>query len=362
MFKFLFKLSFFVLPIVISYSWCYFVFYVDGEDLQRMGYLPTKFLCKTNSKLYLDSDTIVLYDNFYEDRLDTSYDILVLGDSFSEGTNSFTNELAKKYKVLYFDNRINQNPIQLLTNLLNIGFFDSVKVKFIILESVERYVTERAVSCNENSKDSTILEKNITKKYIYPKKRFFSTQHFLFAFNSLKYFVFDNATFNNQVCKFQLNNNYFTNCLDNSLLVTMEDLMSVEYNNTNHLNRFKNIIQGLNKKIIFNNMKLILLVCPDKYDLYFDQIINNKKLKKPVFFNFLDSLNSWVTIVKSKIILKNKVLKKEKDLYYYDDTHWTKKSVKIISKNMDSIFISLDTSFSKKKKRYKIDSNFFGVK
>jgi hypothetical protein len=75
------------------------------------------------------------------------------------------------------------------------------------------------------------------------------------------------------------------------------------------------------------------LISPDKYDLYYDFVVDKKELPKPVFFDNFKPLKKEYIFIESKAILYNYV-KKQKDLYYYDDTHWSPVASKIIANNI----------------------------
>ena len=83
-------------------------------------------------------------------------------------------------------------------------------------------------------------------------------------------------------------------------------------------------------------MKLIMLISPDKYDLYFNHIKNNESLTKPLFFQLYDQYKKNYTNVDAYKILSEKI-ESEKDVYYYDDTHWSPKGAKIIADDIYKI-------------------------
>ena len=329
MYKFLFKSTFFILPFIILYIWNVCMYDVNGNDLIRLGYIPDFYL-NTKRKLFESNELKKYYDDFYHDKLKDEYDILVFGDSFSEGNASFTNKIAKHKKVLQIDASEVYNPIQRLVCLINSDFFEKIKVKNIILESVERSVIERSIELNFK-KNFFKCNFNVKISNTKPIHRFFSSQSLLFGYNSLKFLLKSNAKFNESVLMFGLNRTFFTHLKSRTLLTLADDVNFLKLNNSksNSL-KLNNQLNFIHEKLLERNSRLFFLVCPDKYDLYYDYI-NHRNLVKPVFFDHLISCNKKYYFINSKRILSKELKKGNKDLYFYDDTHWSSKSVKIIS-------------------------------
>jgi hypothetical protein len=308
---------------------------VNGHDLIRMGYIPN-FYNVTENEITSIEDKEIHFDNYYDDTIQKEYDILIIGDSFSENADSYTNLLAKKLRVLKIDGRKCNNPIQILSNLINLKFFNKVKVKYVVLESVERYAVQRSVVCDLGLKNKDLLGSQ--KKQKASKKNehvFFSNQSLLFGYNSLKYFLLEDAKFNDQVYSFKLEKKMFNHFKGNSILILNEDLTYTRFNNNlNNIKRFVRVSNYLNEKLKQNNINLIMLICPDKFDLYYDYIANKNNYQKPCFLDTLFNSRINFNLVKSKKILKNRLKQNIKDLYFYDDTHWTSKAYVPISQEI----------------------------
>ena len=85
-------------------------------------------------------------------RKKNTYTVLTIGDSFSEqGRIDYKNYLTKKdsISVLHIDRFLNRNPIQTLHGLINGNVFDSLHIKYIVLQSVERHFVKRAIRLNK---------------------------------------------------------------------------------------------------------------------------------------------------------------------------------------------------------------------
>jgi len=83
---------------------------------------------------------------------------------------------------------------------------------------------------------------------------------------------------------------------------------------------------------IFNN-QLIFLPVPDKYDFYYEYIKNKSKYIKPLFFDHRKRLNKKFIYIDSKNILAQ-YKDVYKDIYFYDDTHWTNIASNIIANDI----------------------------
>lgn len=117
----------------------------------------------------------------------------------------------------------------------------------------------------------------------------------------------------------------------NNLLFFYEDINRLEINNKNeNINNLNTILNTLAKKLAQKNIKLIVLPCPDKFDYYYNQIIEKNRYPRPIFFDYLRTLKKDYIYIDSKKILQEKT-KNLKDVYFYDDTHWSPIAAKIIA-------------------------------
>ncbi|WP_278020214.1 hypothetical protein [Flavobacterium ginsengisoli] len=75
---------------------------------------------------------------------------------------------------------------------------------------------------------------------------------------------------------------------------------------------------------------------PDKYDLYYDYILDKTNFPKPLFFQYLGFLKKDYIYIDSKRKLLDQ-LEVKKDMYFYDDTHWSPVASKIIANEIDKV-------------------------
>ena len=336
--RFIFKTSFFVVPFSIMY-FISLLFYTDSEnpDLLRLGYIPNlnknyynKFLFDKNK----ESDKLSKHSK-------KKYKILTIGDSFSEQLFSYKNILAKDFSILHVDRFISKNQIQALINLTNGDFFDNINVEYVILQHVERYIIDnvqnikldKRLDCSEiDSLIQDFTRKQLVENTDVEKYKLFSKTTLKFPLYHFPRFFFQkNYLSNGEVFNVEMNSNSFFSNNSNKLIFYNYDLASTIVNNDKkNVNRLNRIFNLISRKLSKRNIKLIILPSPDKYDFYYDYIIENKNFRKPLFFDLMKNSKKEYIYIDSKEILKSYV-KSKPDLYFYDDTHWSPVASKIIA-------------------------------
>jgi len=341
--KFILKTSIFVIPFFILYALNLLLFNPKEGDLVRLGYIYNNTSPKStiNSQYHLPKRYTLL------SKIDLTtkrkFEVITIGDSFSEQDSlSYINFLGNKgVSVLHIDAFISgTNPNQTLTSLLNANFFDSISTEYIVLQSVERYFNLRNeeididLSIDLNSISNKI--KNHTKKLPDLKVQFFSAVTVKSLLNNIQYFFVPKPTFS-QTYKYNSNcDNLFLNT-PNELLFYQDEIDNLNIKNDS-LSIFKSIevLENINDLAAKRGIKLIVLVSPDKYDLYYPFIMDNGDLIKPLFFSIYEQTEKKYRNIDSYQILSEKILK-ESDIYFYDDTHWTPKAAKIIADEIYNI-------------------------
>ena len=327
--KFLLYIFLFLVPFISLFLITYFFYSPDNTGgLLRVGYLM-------NINEYRD----VFKKDFGEKKYFTKlsekninkkdhYNIITIGDSFSEQENyGYQNYLAKNknIKILHISNNIYLNQFEFINKVVNGNLLDSIKTDYVLLQCVERFALWRhkGFDCNKSIfKDSIkklIIKRNSLSKNI--KYKFFTDRIIKFPLYNLLYLFSDNAFFSGTY-KVKTNQNLFS-VNNKNLLFSEEDLtFGLTNNDFNKVCDFNNEINKLSEKLNHKGIKLILLVSPDKYDIYFDYIVNKEKYQKPLFFSYINKLQKQYIYINSKEVLSD-AIKSKKDIYFYDDTHWS---------------------------------------
>jgi hypothetical protein len=346
--KILYKTAFFTVPFFLIFLLSFKYYRDDKGDLLRIGYIADIYNYDFK-KVFKDEMTRKIdYTLFSEINLkkQNNFTLFTIGDSFSEqGKISYQNYLAdnSNIKILHYDRYLHDNPIETLTGILQGNVLDNIKVDYIVLQSVEREFVNRGLLFNKKNKinnDSLtrLINKHKEKALEVVKEKtedkFFRRETLALFLNSICYNLDDNA-YSSKAYKVKTKKNLFS-ADSNNLLFFHDDYKAIKVNNNlNNIIILNNELNILAKRLKEKGIKLIVLPSPDKLDFYYDEIENKDKYTKPLFFDNLRNLNKQYIYIDSKKILKRKT-KNIKDVYFFDDTHWSPIASKIIANAIKS--------------------------
>jgi hypothetical protein len=349
--KFIHKTLTFLSPFILLYLITEIFYVSDQGDLLRLGFMfgNSSYYDKINKKY---EHVPLKYKKITETNLekDNKFTVLTIGDSFSDKGNLGYNNYLANYEgisVTHFCLQNYENPVQTMYSLVNGDFFEKSDIKFVVLESVERRFVDRVEKLDTNSiltMDSILiyLRRSIVTKKPEKKRRLFNDKFMKIPYVNFMY-LFNAKPSESKTYKVNISDNLFTG-QPNKLLFYQGDIKQLSYSNDSVkvclLNHYLN---KLALKLAKKRVKLVVLPCPDKYDFYYDYIVESDKYPKPMFFKYMSTFPKTYMYVDSKEILK-KVLKETKDVYYYDDTHWTPGTAKIIAKEIASLISDKNTT------------------
>ena len=335
--KFIINSSIFVLPFIILFALNVILYNPHEGDLIRLGYLYSN--PSPRSKIVSQYDLSKRYELLTEIDLTTNrkFKVITIGDSFSEqGSLGYKNFLANKgISVLHIDRFLSGvNPNQTLIQLLNSNIFDHISADYIVLQSVERSFNQRNEKIDFNMSidiDSiTNKIKKYNKKLSDHKLKFFSEATVKVPLANILYLFHPKPVYSKTYKYKTISNNLFSN-VSGELLFYQYDINNMNKKNDSlSIHESIEVLQNINNLASKRRMKLIVLVSPDKYDLYYKFIENNESLPKPLFFSFYEQTEKEYINIDSYKILSEKIMK-ERDVYFYDDTHWSPKGAKIIA-------------------------------
>lgn len=342
--KFIIKVTIFIFPIIFLQIFSMLFYSTEKGDLLRLGYIMEFYNYRDVFKEEFKRNNYFSKVSKINLNNKNKYTALTIGDSFSEQEGfGYKNYLAEndRIDILHFDSFLNNNPIQTTYGILNGDLLNNVKVDYIILQSVERAFVSKIHNIDRKKailKDSLIIEiekqnvnvkkVNISNKLLLGRMLNFPLLYKILYHNIL--FYFDDNAFGSQTYIVKTKQNLFSNS-KNELLFYFGDLENLKTNNNLEsvlkLNKELNI---LSNKLKEKGIKLIVLPSPDKFDFYYDDIVNKEKYTKPLFFDYLENMPKDYLYVNSKKILKSQMTYK-KDIYFYDDTHWSPWASKVIA-------------------------------
>jgi len=343
--RFLLKVSLFLIPLLGSFLFTFGFYTTDKGDLLRMGYIADiykdyrkQFETQINQPLLFDKVSEVFLKKTKK-KSKSSYDIFTIGDSFSEQKAiGFQNELAKisNFKILHYDGYLRkEDPVKELYALIKGGFFDSFQPKMILLESVERGIGWRSFDM-ESAPNPVFYEDLQERQRMYDgiqpllNNPFHFDRLVKFPLTNLLYLVHDKALIS-EVYKVNTDKSYFS-CGNNQLLFFEEDITLMRANKDSakiqKLNYSLNIIA---KELASKGIDFCVMVAPDKHTIYQNRIKGN--YPESSFFNLFEKEpKNYRYIRLDKVLQQN--LDKTKDLYFYDDTHWSPSGVNIVGKEI----------------------------
>lgn len=346
--KLLYKTALFVVPFFLLFLLNFKYYNDDKGDLLRLGYIADIYDYDYRKVFKKEFERKINYTLFSELNLkkQNNFAVFTIGDSFSEqGVISYQNYFANNssLKVLHYDRFLHENPIETINGFLNGNVLDNIKVDYIILQSVEREFVNRGIVFNKKSKinnDSltTLINKHKEKSQEVLKEKtkdaFFCRETINFALKAICYNFDDNA-YSSKTYQVKIKQNLFSTN-NHNLLFLDDDYEALSINNNlSYIKTLNNELNMLAKRLKERGIKLIVLPSPDKLDFYYDDILNNNKYPKPLFFETMRSLHKNYIYIDSKKILKENT-SNIKDVYFYDDTHWSPIASKTIADKIKS--------------------------
>ncbi|PHS06154.1 MAG: hypothetical protein COA88_11155 [Kordia sp.] len=341
--RFIYTILFFVSPFIILIGITKLCYIETGGDLNRLGKISIDKNYRDQFKK--DYNQPQNYTEFSSINLDdiTKFDMLTVGDSFSQQkSHSYQNYLTNySISVLNFDTRAyatpSYNPIDFAYKLANGDILNKLHIKYLILQSVERSIITRGEDLDQNT-TITIEQLESFRKtqnnHHHPSYNENYSDYLKFPIYNFLYNFSDNALFS-PIHQKNINKKIFST--DNKLLFLEEDLIALEKNNNLKLvKQLNNKLITLAKKLRKQNITLIVLPSPDKYDIHYDYItVKNKP--KPLFFTHMRDLKKEYLYIDSKKILKKYINNGTKDIYFVDDSHWSPIAAKIIAESITEV-------------------------
>jgi hypothetical protein len=146
-------------------------------------------------------------------------------------------------------------------------------------------------------------------------------------------YPFDHQT-GGKVYRYDLNESLFTAVHDKTLLAYHEDIEHIDDFTDSNIDAMNTALNVLAKKLKKLNITLYYIPAVDKYDLYYDYIIDKEKYPKNPLFDKLRKTKKDYVFVDTKQLFSAELANHTKDLYYADDTHWSYKASQALSKSI----------------------------
>lgn len=327
--KIVLKTTLFLSPILLIWLLTYFFYATDKGDLLRLGYIWDKK--EFNGKKLFAKDYAMekAYTGVSELKFKKKerFRLMHLGDSFSK---LYSNQLAKYGgPILYFEPLLQARPnypnsMSTICGLLNSGFFDTVQVDYVLLECVERSVINHALRVEPGTLltiDSLMVRKERNTEPAEPKEQLFSARPFKFIWSNLVYLFKDKVDFS-PVYRVSTTQQLFST-EEHKLIFLDGDIEALNYkNNPEAVSRLTSVLNAISTLLQNKGIKLMVMIAPDKYDVYYPYIEDKEDFDESLFFNFYNKQSKNYINVDAMSVL-SKAVQIKKDIYLYDDTHWS---------------------------------------
>jgi hypothetical protein len=316
----------------------------NGGDLARLGYLK-------NSKMPRKNLVDLPYQHVEsKDYKEGGIDLVTIGDSFSMGGGGGSNAYYQDFIASYSNLRVMNMPtysvageeegpdhFTTILRIANSGYLESLGVKYVLLQSVERgcipnFARQFDFSVTEDISRLRSYFARKENRHKLPDVAFLNDGNFKFIANTLLYHLSDNA-FGKKVYRRELSRSFFSVPDDRILLFLGDEMRNIPKVRPADIELMNQNLNKLADLLDKRGIKLIFMPCVDKYDLYSDYLVNNP-YPRSIFFEQLRMLPKRYLFIDTKSILAEELRKGEKDIFYADDTHWGWKAAKKIFENV----------------------------
>lgn len=337
--KFLIKISYTVLPVwlfLVSMAVYLMVTGDDTGDLMRLALIK-------GGPEYRDSICLNLLPQVYYESVDddsvlraSTRDVLVIGDSFSHGggvgkEGDYVNYLAhdsQRHVAVYTpQDPTLSSPMQIAYDLLKLGGIDSTCIRNLVVQEVERYLVDRhnafTTQNTSLSRPNPQKEQNATsaapKKEVSPLLR-------------VKDYIFYHCFGANPIYDVKLRQPMFGGAQPDRLYFYNEDVRYGINPDEKSMQKVKSCFDDVIGLAEERGVNLVILVACDKYDMYQDYILDNpypaKTLNEGIERLMKPQLDRFVF---AKRVLHPLVEQGVKDVYLFNDTHWSPASSRLVA-------------------------------
>lgn len=287
-------------------------------DLARLSYL---YRLGVDRKVTDTSDRMGYLNKEHSEN--EHFPVVTAGDSYmwyNGDENRFTSLLEYKLNVNCYNMSANgvEDPFTFLQSSLKRD------ARILVWEAAERNISAGAFNIekindyySESKKKMEYTDWWDKKQALHKQFRVINSSNIKFLVNNLSYTITGKPLIGD-VGIVRLKNG-------NELMFYKNDLSSFERRfYSEDLTRAADFISYINKRLKADGITLIYFAVPDKYNAYYDEIMDGEKIKKDA--RFIEHLND--ELQKRDVITVNlfepfrNAIGQGSDLYHFDDTHW----------------------------------------
>ena len=326
---FLIKLSYTVLPVflllfgLVAYVTLYISPRTTG-DLGHLAYIP--FDCQEDAPGEMEE--LLFEDVRQTDSLRNIHvDVLTVGDSFSRmGKLGYQNYLAAQgVSVVNCKRELYDNPFQYAYNILDRGLVDSANISVLVVQVGERDLVIRSEEFDVNKVDIRELGSKS------PSNGGGSANDWsLLRARDFLMYRLDKSP----VYKVTLDKDYFNSKEPRSLYFYCADITNGVNIGDASRQKIQEVYQILTRKANERGIALLLMIPVDKYDMYQDHIVDNPYPRKTYVEDAREIFGDTPNVLLCKDLLTPLIEKGEKDVFLFDDSHWSIKAAEIVGKEL----------------------------
>ena len=327
--KFLIKLSYTVLPVflllfgLVAYVTLYISPRTTG-DLGHLAYIP--FDCQEDAPGEMEE--LLFEDVRQTDSLRSVHvDVLTVGDSVSRmGKLGYQNYLAAQgVSVVNCKRELYDNPFQYAYNILDRGLVDSANISVLVVQVGERDLVIRSEEFDVNKVDIRELGSKS------PSNGGGSANDWsLLRARDFLMYRLDKSP----VYKVTLDKDYFNSKEPRSLYFYCADITNGVNIGDASKQKIQEVYQILTRKADERGIALLLMIPVDKYDMYQDHIVDNPYPRKTYIEEAREIFGDTPNVLLCKDLLTPLIEKGEKDVFLFDDSHWSIKAAEIVGKEL----------------------------
>ena len=326
---FLIKLSYTVLPVflllfgLVAYVTLYISPRTTG-DLGHLAYIP--FDCQEDAPGEMEE--LLFEDVRQTDSLRNIHvDVLTVGDSFSRmGKLGYQNYLAAQgVSVVNCKRELYDNPFQYAYNILDRGLVDSANISVLVVQVGERDLVIRSEEFDVNKVDIRELGSKS------PSNGGGSANDWsLLRARDFLMYRLDKSP----VYKVTLDKDYFNSKEPRSLYFYCADITNGVNIGDASRQKIQEVNQILTRKANERGIALLLMIPVDKYDMYQHHIVDNPYPRKTYIEEAREIFGDTPNVLLCKDLLTPLIEKGEKDVFLFDDSHWSIKAAEIVGKEL----------------------------
>lgn len=334
--KFLLKLSYTVLPVflllfgLVLYVTLYISPRADTGDLGNLALIPFWSEYGQMIRQHEIKDTLFIKVNKTENLRDIHVNVLTVGDSFSQQEHAgYQNYMpGEGLTVANCKRSLYDNPIQYAYNIMDWGVVDSTNIDVMVVEVGERDFAIRIdnfgvdkveVPEPEKPSDNDTVETNRNEWSLLRARDFVL---YRFANRSPVYVV-------------DLKQDFFESPEPRKLYFYCADIINGMTIEESIRPKVKEVFDLLTRMAHERGFALVFMLPVDKYDLYQDYIVDNPyAYPKRINEDVRELLGDIPEVMLSKYYLKPLIDKREKDIFLFDNSHWSYKASEVVGKEL----------------------------